>query len=58
MAKGSMHATGKMSFRPDDAKFFKAKTGNVDVTTYLCLDCGDVRLKADAEKVKKLTDQT
>jgi ferredoxin-like protein FixX len=52
-----MHSTGKLSFRPDDAKFLKLKTANVDVDACLCLDCGSVRLMADTEKVKELTDK-
>lgn len=55
--QGSIHSTGKMYFRPTDAKFFKLKTANVDVNACLCLDCGDIHLKADTEKVKELTDQ-
>jgi hypothetical protein len=57
MAKGSMHSTGKVTFRPDDAKFLKLKTANVDVDACLCMDCGSVRLMADTEKVKELTDK-
>lgn len=57
-AKGSLQATGTTSFRPDDAKFFKLSTANVEIHAYLCLDCGAVSLMADAEKVKGLTDKT
>jgi hypothetical protein len=49
---------GRMSFRPDDAKFLKLKTANVDVDTCLCLDCGAVRLIADTTKVKELTERS
>ncbi len=57
LAPGTLHATGRMNFRPDDTKFLKFMTGNVDVKAYLCLDCGAVFLRADAEKVKALTDK-
>lgn len=57
LAKGSLHSTGKMSFRPEDAKFLKLKTANVDVEACLCLDCGSISLKADQEKVKQLTEK-
>lgn len=57
MAQGKMHSTGAMNFRPDDAKFLKLKTANVDVGACLCLDCGSVFLKADPQKVKELTEK-
>ena len=57
LVEGTLHSTGKTHFRPDDAKFFKLSTANVDLKAYLCLDCGDVCLKADVEKVKALTDK-
>jgi predicted nucleic-acid-binding Zn-ribbon protein len=57
MEAGSLSATGKIHFRPEDAKFFKLKTANVDVAANLCLDCGYVALTADTEKVKSLLDR-
>jgi hypothetical protein len=57
VAQGSLHSTGKLSFRPKDAKFLKLKTANVDVDACLCLDCGSVFLKADRKKTKQLTDE-
>jgi hypothetical protein len=54
---GTLHATGKVHFRPDDAKFLKLKTANVEVNALLCTQCGHVTLRADAEKVKALTQQ-
>jgi len=57
MAKGSLHSTGKMTFRPDDAKFLKLKTANVKVDGRLCLECGAILLTADLDKVKELTNE-
>ena len=57
MEAGSLSATGKIHFRPEDAKFFKLKTANVEVAANLCLDCGYVALTADTEKVKSLLDR-
>lgn len=58
IAEGTLNATGRVSFRPDDAKFFKLKTANVDVQARLCLDCGALWLQADVDKVKALTDKS
>lgn len=57
VVEGTLNATGHIHFRPDDAKFFKLQTANVDLKAYLCLDCGTVGLKADVAKVKALTDK-
>ena len=54
---GTLHSTGRVTFRPQDAKFLKLKTANVEVDACLCLDCGRVSLKADARKARELTDQ-
>ena len=57
VTSGTIHSTGKASFRPDDAKFLQLRTANVDIEAYLCMDCGFVFLKADPQKVKALTAQ-
>lgn len=57
VAPGTLHSTGIVNFRPDDTKFLKLKTGNVEVKAWLCLDCGCVALRADAQKVKALTEK-
>ena len=54
---GTIHSTGKLHFRPEHAKFLKLKTADVEVNAGLCLDCGQIWLTADAERVKALTDQ-
>lgn len=56
MAQGKITSTGKVTFRPEDTKFLKLKTANVDVAACLCLNCGFVFLKADPQKVKDLTE--
>ena len=53
---GSLDSTGKIHFRPEDAKFLKLKTANVAVEASLCMDCGHVILTGDTEKVKALKD--
>jgi predicted nucleic-acid-binding Zn-ribbon protein len=40
MESGTLGSTGKIHFRPEDAKFLKLKTANVDVAASLCMDCG------------------
>jgi predicted nucleic-acid-binding Zn-ribbon protein len=54
---GSLSSTGKVHFRPEGAKFLKLKTANVDVAASLCMDCGNLALTADTEKVKALQDE-
>lgn len=56
METGSLSSTGKIHFRPADAKFLKMKTANVEIAANLCMDCGYVALTADTEKVKALRD--
>jgi hypothetical protein len=57
IANGRLHATGSVTFRPDDARFFKLKTANVEVIANLCTECGHVSLQADKEKVRSLVDK-
>lgn len=54
LESGTLTSTGALRFRPNNAKFMKLKTANVDVQAKLCLDCGSVALTADIEKVKSL----
>ncbi len=58
MEPGTLGSTGKIHFRPEDAKFLKLKTANVEVAASLCMDCGHIVLIADREKVKALQDET
>ena len=54
---GTLHSTGALHFRPEHAKFLKLKTANVEVNAGLCLDCGQIVLTADSDRVKALTGQ-
>jgi len=57
MEPGTLGSTGKIHFRPEDAKFLKLKTANVDVAASLCMDCGYLVLTGDTEKTKALRDE-
>ena len=54
---GHLSSTGKVYFRPEHAKFLKLKTANVDVAASICMDCGNMVLTADIEKIKALQDE-
>lgn len=47
--------TGAVCFRPDNAKFLKTATGNVDLKANTCANCACIALAGDVEKVKSLT---
>jgi hypothetical protein len=57
LAPGAIQSTGKIYFRPKNAKFFSLKTANIEVTAALCLACGHVDLAADTEKARALLDR-
>lgn len=52
--QGTLHSTGKIYFRPSDAKFLKLKTANIEVHPNMCLDCGSINLIGKVEKLKEL----
>jgi len=54
---GHLSSTGRVYFRPEHTKFLKLKTANVDVTANICMDCGNIVLTADIEKLKSLQDE-
>jgi len=54
---GTILSTGKLHFRPEHARFLTLKTANIAVKAHLCLDCGQVSLTGDIEKVKRLTEK-
>ena len=54
MEWGTLHSTGKLYFRPTDAKFLKLETANIEVHANMCLNCGSVNLMGSAEKLKEL----
>lgn len=51
---GKMGTTGGLHFRPDDTKTLSLSTGDVAVSSILCLDCGFIQLSGDIEKAKRL----
>jgi len=51
---GSIQSTGRVSFRPKNAKFITARTGDIPVNANICVDCGYVELLADTDKAKSL----
>jgi hypothetical protein len=53
---GKLESTGQVHFRPDNAKFLKAETANVDVTGLLCTRCGTITLLGGSEKMVRLTE--
>ena len=52
---GKIGTTGGFHFRPDDTKTMSLSTGDVAVSSSLCLDCGLIELMGDIEKAKRLT---
>ena len=51
---GAIQSTGKIYFRPENAKFFSFKTANIEIKANLCLACGHVELTADTQKASAL----
>ncbi len=54
---GQMQSTGKIYFRPENAKFLTMKSANIPVNANICLDCGAIELVAEVEKAQMLTDR-
>jgi hypothetical protein len=52
---GRLQATGRVSFTPDNARFFTLQTSDVPVRADICLDCGTVELVGDVQKAQSLT---
>ena len=52
---GSVHSTGRMYFRPANAKFLTLRTGDIELKANVCTQCGHVDLVADAAKLDTLT---
>lgn len=55
--QGTLHSTGKIYFRPSDAKFLKLETANIKVHANMCYDCGSINLAGSTEKLKELTNK-
>jgi hypothetical protein len=52
---GSIQSTGKVYFRPANAKFLTLSTGGAVVNANVCLSCGHIDLVADVKKLSALT---
>ena len=54
LKRGAFQSTGRIYFRPEDAKFVTVLTSGTSVCAEVCFDCGHVELVVDANKVKSL----
>jgi len=54
---GAIQSTGKIYFRPADTKFVTYKTADIEVTANICIDCGNIELVADTQRVSSLIDK-
>ena len=52
---GSVHSTGRIYFRPTNAKFLTLKTGDIELKANACAQCGHVDFVADVGKLDTLT---
>ena len=52
---GSVHSTGRVYFRPANAKFLTLKTGDIELKANACTQCGHVDFVADVAKLDVLT---
>ena len=51
---GEIQSTGKIYFRPNNARFLAMKSADVPISAVLCVDCGFLMLVGDAGKAKRL----
>ena len=51
---GGIQSTGKIYFRPKNARFLSIKTANVEIKATLCLRCGHLDLIADPQQASAL----
>lgn len=54
---GSIQSTGKIYFRPANAKFLTFRTADIEVKANVCIACGHVQLVANVEKLAALTER-
>ena len=55
---GTIQSTGKIYFRPEDTKFVTYKTADIEVKSNICIECGNIELAADTQRVLSLIDKT
>lgn len=58
VAGGAIYGPGRMSFRPQDSKFFTLQTGDVMTKAMMCRECGVIELVGDVAKLKRLLSGT
>ena len=55
LIEGRLQGTGRLYFRPDKTKFWVIADSMVGLGAYVCPACGFVQLRADVDKLKKLS---
>ena len=58
VAAGALYAPGRLSFRPQEAKFFTLETGDVLTKATMCRKCGLIEVTGDVNKLRRLTSET
>jgi hypothetical protein len=54
LGTGWVQSTGKVSFRPDDAKFLTYRFADINVGSRMCYECGNIELIGDVKKARSL----
>ena len=54
LGTGWVQSTGKVSFRPDHAKFFTHRFADIRVGGRMCYACGNIELIGDVKKARSL----
>ena len=54
-AVGALHGPGRLSFRPQDTRFFTLQTGDIMTKATMCRQCGLVEIIGDVNKLRRLT---
>ena len=51
---GRLQGTGRLYFKPSEARFWVLEESLVPTTAWICPACGYVQIRADTEKLKRL----
>ncbi len=54
LIEGRVQSTGRLYFKPDEAKFWVLSDSMVEVRAKVCAACGNIQMHADVDKLKKL----
>ena len=54
---GAIQSSGKLHFRPANAKFWTFVTADVGVDANMCMDCGAIELVGDVKKAETVMGQ-